>query len=85
MVWVESSSSPDPHSQVGLEGGGKKQQRGKSRNGRLEELDHCQVGGGWARPPPPPLAASVLWVPRPSLPGVSEVLSTLGLLLPVLD
>ena len=53
VVWVESSSSPDPHSQVGLEGGGKKQQRGKSRNGRLEELDHCQVGGGWALPPPP--------------------------------
>ena len=58
-----SPPPPNPHRQVGLEGGRKRQQWGKSRDGRLAELDHCQVGGGWALPtPPPPLVASVLWV-----------------------
>jgi len=52
--------------------------------GDWQSLTIARLEVGGYSPQPPPLAASVLWVPRPSPPGVSEVLSTLSLLLPVL-
>lgn len=51
-----SPPPPDPHRQVGLEGG-RRRAVGESRDGRLAELDHCQVGGEGTPTPPPPLGS----------------------------
>lgn len=86
--WFGVSPPPPltPTAKWGLKVAGRRSSGGKVGMGDWQSLTiaRLEVGGHSPPPTPPPLAASVLWVPRPSLPGVSEALSALSLLLPVL-